>query len=60
MEFEKAGGKEGTPTATFSSEHPRELASFDDKTILVGGELIQDGGDCWLELTQRIKVDELS
>lgn len=42
------------------NSHPRELASFDDKTIFVGGELIPDGGDYWLELTQRIKVDELS
>ena len=41
------------------NNHPRELASFDNKTILVGGKLIQDGEDFWLELTQRINVDEL-
>ena len=41
------------------NSQPREIKDFDDKEIFVGGELIQDGEDCWLELTQRIKVDEL-
>ncbi len=41
----------------FSS--PRVLASFDKEMIFVGGELIQDGEDCRLELVQRINVDEL-
>ena len=41
------------------NSHPRELASFDKKSIFVGGKLIQDGEDFWLELTQRINVDEL-
>ncbi len=38
------------------NRRPRELASFDNKTIFVGGELIQDGEDYRLELVAKKKV----
>ena len=39
--------------------HPRRLASFDERTLFVGGILIQESEDSWLEVTQRIKIGEL-
>ena len=41
------------------STKPREVASYDDKTVFVGGELIDHEGDSWLELTDRISIDEV-
>lgn len=36
--------------------HPREIKDFDAKMIRVGGELIQDGEDYWLEIVGTKKV----
>ena len=36
-------------TAKDPSESPRSLKDFNREELLVGGELIKDGGDWWLE-----------
>ena len=35
---------------------PRVIASFNEKSIFVGGELIEFDGDYWLELTEKWPV----
>jgi hypothetical protein len=35
---------------------PRVIASFNEKSIFVGGELIEFNGDYWLELTEKWPV----
>ena len=46
-------------TAKDTNAVPRALASFDRRTLFVGGDLIDAGGDSWLELTERITIEEL-
>ncbi len=38
------------------NSRPREIKDFDAKMIRVGGELIQDGEDYWLEIVGTKKV----
>ena len=38
------------------NSRPREIRDFDAKLIRIGGELIQDGEDYWLEIVATKKV----
>jgi hypothetical protein len=43
-------------TAKDPNGSPREMVDFDDKSYFAGGSLIEQDGDYWLELRQRIKI----
>jgi hypothetical protein len=38
----------------------REIASFDAKTVFVGGTWEEHNGDIWIELAARIPAKELA
>lgn len=37
---------------------PRQVASFNEDDVMRGGELMESNGDCWLEITERVRVSE--
>lgn len=41
------------------SAHPRSIKEFDDRTLLVGGELVENGGDVWIEVVGRKPTSEV-
>ncbi|WP_290650858.1 hypothetical protein [Aquisalimonas sp.] len=42
------------------SAHPRQVASFNGKSLRLGGELLESDGEVWLELLDRVPVEELA
>jgi hypothetical protein len=42
--------------AVDSKASPREIDSFDSKTVFVGGEIEEFDGDTWVELVDRLPV----
>ena len=39
---------------------PRDIKSFNQKDLFLGGEMIEIEGDCWLGYTVRVPVSEVS
>ena len=38
---------------------PRAMATYDSKTLFVGGDLLEIDGEAWLQLEDRIKINDL-
>lgn len=39
--------------------HPRTIAGFNSSEVFVGGEVIEDGDGCWVEIIDRRPADDV-
>lgn len=45
--------------AADKTSHPRKIASFNQREVFVGGKLVEDQGDWWLERAARKPLEEV-
>jgi hypothetical protein len=45
--------------AADKTSQPRKIASFNQREVFVGGKLVEDQGDWWLERAARKPLEEV-